>query len=95
MTDFDGDGRADLTVFRPASGVWFILHSSSGYASSDAIQWGLTGDVPVSSDFDGDGKTDLVVFRPANGTWYIRYSTLGYVGSDALQWGLPGDELAR
>src|SRR5207302_73561 len=31
ITDVDGDGRADLTVWRASSGYWYWLTSSSGY----------------------------------------------------------------
>ena len=79
--DFDGDGRTDLTVYRPATGEWFIRYSSTGYAMGSAsgqFQWGLVGDIPLVEDFDGDGKTELTVYRPATGEWWIRYSSLGY-----------------
>jgi hypothetical protein len=93
--DTDGDHKSDLIVFRPSSGQWFIRQSSQGYsvASYSLYQWGLPGDIPISSDFDGDGKIDLAVWRPSNGTWYIRYSTLGYslANSGQYQFGLPGD----
>jgi hypothetical protein len=50
LTDLDGDGRADLTVWRASSGTWFWLRSSSGYdyASAGSRQWGAPNlDVPV------------------------------------------------
>jgi glucose/arabinose dehydrogenase len=84
--DFDGDGRADIAVFRPSTGVWWISYSgTTGYA----IQWGESGDIPVPGDYDGDGRIDVAVFRPSTGVWWISYS--GTTGYAAIQWGESGD----
>ena len=91
--DFDGDGKADIGVFRPANGTWYLRYSGSGGVAG--IQWGNGFDRPVPGDYDGDGKTDVAVFRPSNGTWYILRSTDG--SSTAVPWGngndipVPGD----
>jgi hypothetical protein len=47
--DYDGDGRADLAVYRPSSGHWFLRLSSTNYTAGGTYQWGgSAGDVPVS-----------------------------------------------
>ena len=89
--DLDGDGRADINVYRPSTGTWFNLRSSMNYATSRQFQWGLSGDIPVSSDYDGDGETDLAVWRPSTGTWFIRQSSTGFVTTSSFQWGSTGD----
>ena len=45
--DYDGDGRADLGVYRPSTGYWFILKPSTAFTIRDTYYWGTTGDVPV------------------------------------------------
>src|SRR5437762_10425708 len=42
--DYDGDGTADPAVFRPATGQWFVLTSSSNYRSELIRSWGTNGD---------------------------------------------------
>ena len=57
--DFDGDGKTDVAVYRPATGNWYILLSTTNSASYISYQWGVTTDIPVPSDYDGDGKADV------------------------------------
>jgi uncharacterized delta-60 repeat protein len=82
--DYDGDGFADVAVYR--NGFWYITQSSDN--SFRAVQFGESSDKPVPDDYDGDGKTDIGVFRPSNGTWYILRSSQGFTG---VQFGQSGD----
>jgi uncharacterized delta-60 repeat protein len=68
LFDYDGDGKADLSVFRPSTGNWYLSHSSTN--AFIAVQFGASGDLIAPADFDGDGKTDICVFRPSDGGWY-------------------------
>lgn len=85
--DYNGDGRFDPTVFRPASGTWYSLNLSNN--SSTATQWGLSTDRIVPADYTGDGKTDVAVFR--NGTWFILQSNSGL--AQYAYWGVSSDVL--
>ena len=90
--DYDGDGKADLAVWRLedpsiARGVWFILRSSDGRMV--AQQWGARDDLPVPADYDGDGRADFAVWRPSIGTWFVLGSRDG--AGIARQFGVVTD----
>ena len=81
--DFDGDGKSDISVFRPSDSVWYLNNSTNGFS---AVNWGLSTDRLVPADYDGDGKTDVAVFR--DGIWYLLRSTEGFTSA---QFGVAGD----
>ena len=84
--DFDGDGRSDISVFRPSNGAWYILQSTAGLW---VPVWGLSDDKLVPADYDGDLKTDVAVWRPSDGNFYILNSFDGTVRIE--NFGLSGD----
>ncbi len=85
--DYDGDGRADLAVYRTSSAEWFIHRSSDRGLTQ--VTWGgaNNGDRPVPGDYDADGKTDIAVYRPTTGEWLILRSSDG--GLTRHEWGGP------
>ncbi len=96
--DFNGDGVADMAVFR-SNGWWYVSYDYG--QSGAAYAFGDTNSIPVPGDYDGDGSTDLGVYQRQTkggylaGQWFIYSLSKGYLG--AVTWGnasylpAPGD----
>ncbi len=67
--DYDGDGRTDLSIFRPSLGQWWIQNSSN--FSTFVTTFGISSDKLVPGDYTGDGRTDIAFYRPSLGEWFI------------------------
>lgn len=86
--DYDGDARADISVFRPSmvGGTWWVMQSSTGRTDGGPLN--VASDKIVPADYDGDGRTDIAQFNSSTGTWYLNRSQAGYI---SFQFGTSGD----
>ena len=75
--DYDGDGKADIAIWRQGPGEWWVINSTTNTFWSSV--WGSStspnNDVIVPGDYDGDRKTDIAVWRPGTGEWRIIQSS--------------------
>ena len=94
--DFDGDGKDDVAVWRPAAApaaAFYILNSSNFTATVEPF--GTTGDDPtIVNDYNGDNKDDFAVYRSGaaagqQSVWYFRTAPGGPV--NFVPWGQFGD----
>ena len=70
VSDYDGDGKADVGIIRAAAtgAEWWINRSTAGIL---ALQFGDNADKAVQGDYTGDGKADVAIWRPSTGEWLI------------------------
>lgn len=86
VSDFDGDGRTDVSVFRRTTGDWEIEYSTNSQTLS--TNFGLTGDLIVPGDFNGDGIVEQAIYRPSTGVWWFKNPAGPFT---AVQFGLAED----
>ncbi len=91
--DYDGDKKADTTLYDPATGLWHCWPSS--FNSTIPITFNLGGNttIPIGGDYDGDGKADPAVYNEASGAWEVMFSGSGYARVSII-FGGPGSEPA-
>lgn len=83
LFDFDGDGRTDISLYRPGTfkvfsrtpSYFWVLRSSDRQVQ--VIPWGIGGDIAAPADYDNDGKTDPAIFR-----WYDENQADPWVAAD-------------
>jgi uncharacterized delta-60 repeat protein len=71
--DFDGDGRADIGIFRPTgpSGwEWWIQRSTAGLFATPFGSGSVNSDTRLTpADYTGDGKADIAFYQ--SGAWFV------------------------
>lgn len=73
--DYDGDGRADLSLLNPQSGTFTVRRSSDDQVITHSMPTGQI--VPVPGDYDGDRITDYATFEKGTNMRRIRLSKTG------------------
>ncbi len=80
LTDFTGDGKADVATFtRGTAGDAFVAASDGGKFVGTSQKWhdffAIGSEIPLSGDFNGDGKADVVTFaRGTSGDVFVALS---------------------
>ena len=80
--DYDGDGRADLSVCG-VDRVWYVRRSSDQQLVQRPLP--VYGRILVPRDFDADGASDFTRYEQSTGVWTIHNSASG--GSYDQQFG--------
>ncbi|MGX5655257.1 N-acetylmuramoyl-L-alanine amidase [Geodermatophilus nigrescens] len=89
--DWDGDGRAGIGVWDPATGRWWLRNTATaGNPDAGTIQYGWSGAEPVTGDWDGNGTETIGVYERSTGRWMVRNSLSGGAPDRTVQYGWSG-----
>jgi len=94
MADFNGDGKADLALYRSSTAEWFVQG-----LYPNGVGFGFAGvDLPAPADYYGTGAAVPATFRPTTGEWFISGSSnvtkLGQQGDTPVPADYDGDGTA-
>jgi hypothetical protein len=83
--DYEGDGKTDLSIFRPSTEQWIGQYSSGSGGFVTSFGGPNLMDIPVPGDYDGTGHVETAVFRPSTSQWFI----MGPAGARVVSFGAP------
>jgi hypothetical protein len=92
LTDFTGDGKADIAAFTRGSTGDVNVAASDGTKFSDTSalwhdHFSVGSEIPLSGDFNGDGKADVATFtRGSTGDVYVALSDGTKFAGDGVLW---------
>ncbi len=78
--DYDGDGKADVSIYHSLDGRWLVALSGASYQGGLDVATGLAGLTPVPGDYDGNGLTDMALYARSNGHWLAKFTASRLVG---------------
>jgi uncharacterized surface protein with fasciclin (FAS1) repeats len=89
--DDDIVAPADATgVYRPGNGALYLKNSNSTGFANVAINYGISGDYPVTGDWNGDGTDTIGIYR--DGTFHLRNANTIGTADLMFAFGQPGDQ---
>jgi hypothetical protein len=88
--DVDGEGRSELSVFRPSEGFGYSYCSMLDTTIAKQLKWDSETDtIPSLADFDGDAIADWSFVRtdPENGNMTVVYISSRDERAESVRWG--------
>ncbi len=86
--DYDGNGKDDVCLYRPANGNWYVATSDGSEFTTRGVwkySWGTQStDLGICGKFNLGSAADVGLYR-SNGTWYVALST-GSDFNDGATW---------
>jgi hypothetical protein len=78
-SDYDNDGKADLSIYYPSEKKWVVRLSSDESLTTYIFTITNINVIPVPADYDGDGKPDMSLYDYSGKKWIIKRSVDGTI----------------